>query len=81
MCFFSKGPFCIPAPCHSSGRDRSALRINRGRARRVPEPVSERKEKILVHRSVKTRMEAEGMEEGKYTSRAKFEHLNFEWVD
>lgn len=58
------------------------LRINWGGPRRVPEPVSEMNEKkIYVHRSVKTRMEAEGLEGGKYTPRAKFEHLNFEWVD
>jgi len=57
------------------------LRMNWGRPRQVPEPVSERKEKILVHRSVKTRMEAEGLEGGEYTPRAKFEHMDFEWVD
>ena len=52
-----------------------------GGPRRVPEPDGELQEKILVHRSVKTRMEAEGLEGGKYTPKAKFEHLNFEWVD
>jgi hypothetical protein len=57
------------------------LRINLGGPRRVPEPVTEREGKILVHRSVKTRMEAEGLEGGRYTPRAKFEHLDFEWVD
>lgn len=55
--------------------------MNLGGPRRVPEPVTERGNKILVHRSVKTRMEAEGLEGGKYTPRAKFEHLDFEWVD
>jgi len=55
--------------------------INWGRPREVPEPVGEMDEKIHVHRSVKTRMEAEGMEGGKYTPRAKFEHLDFDWVD
>ncbi|KAF8491994.1 hypothetical protein F5888DRAFT_1619394 [Russula emetica] len=55
--------------------------INRGRPRQVPEPASSRNEKIHVHRSVKTRMEAEGLEGGKYTPKAKFEHLDFEWVD
>ena len=57
------------------------LRWNLGRPRRVPKPVRERNEKILVHRSVKTRMDAEGLEGGRYTPRAKFEQLNFEWVD
>ena len=81
MCFFSRGSFVvIPALCHSSGV--IVLRINWGGPRRVPEPISERKEtKVFVHRSVKTRMEAEGLEGGKYTPRAKFEHLDFEWVD
>jgi len=55
--------------------------VNWGRPRRVPEPNSEKDEKILVHRSVKTRMEAEGLEGGKYKPRAKFEHLDYEWVD
>ena len=57
------------------------LRINRGLPRRVPAPAIEREDKIFVHRSVKTRMEAEGLEGGKYRPRAQFEHLNFEWVD
>jgi hypothetical protein len=56
-------------------------RINLGHARRIPRPVRERKEKIRVHRSVKTRMEAEGPEGRKYVPNAKFEHLDFEWVD
>ena len=34
-----------------------------------------------MHRSVKTRMEAEGLEGGKYKPNAKFEHLDFEWED
>ena len=55
--------------------------MNRGHFRKIPEPIRERKEKILVHRSVKTRKEAEGLDEGKYTPGAKFEHLDFEWVD
>ena len=60
------------------------LRINWGRPRRVPDPVIEslrKDDKIRVHRSVRTRMEAEGLEGGKYTPRAKFEHMDFEWVD
>jgi hypothetical protein len=57
------------------------LRMNLGGPRRVPKPVTERDEKVLVHRSVRTRMEAEGLEGGKYAPRAKFEHLDFEWAD
>jgi uncharacterized protein (DUF2235 family) len=57
--------------------------MNLGRPRRVPEPVSasERDEKVHVHRSVRTRMEAEGLEGGPYTPRAKFEHMDFKWVE
>ena len=75
--------FSLPIPFVTHGGVIFLLRVNFGRGRQIPKPnpICERKEKILVHRSVKTRMEAEGMEEGKYTSRAKFEHLNFEWVD
>jgi hypothetical protein len=57
------------------------LRLNLGRPRRVPEPGGELNKKIHVHRSVKTRMEAEGLEGGRYTPKAKFEDLDFEWVD
>jgi hypothetical protein len=56
-------------------------RINLGRPRRIPGPAHERKEKTHVHRSVKTRMEAEGQIGGKYVPKAKFEHLDFMWVD
>jgi hypothetical protein len=77
--FFSQGAFVFPLYVTHLGV--IVPRINWSRPRRVPEPISERKEKILVHRSVKTRMEAEGLEGGKYTPRAKFEHLDFEWVD
>jgi hypothetical protein len=52
-----------------------------GRGRQIPNPVRERKEKILVHRSVKTRMDADCLERGKYKPKAKFEHSEFEWVD
>jgi hypothetical protein len=57
--------------------------MNRGRPREIPKPVNRETDKILVHRSVKTRMEAEGLKGGKYTPKAKFEqwHLRFEWVD
>jgi hypothetical protein len=56
-------------------------RMNRGRARQVPTPVRERKEKIRVHRSVKIRMDAEGLEGGKYSPGAKFDHMECEYVD
>ena len=56
-------------------------RWNFGRGRNVPAPVTEKKEKVLVHRSVKIRMEAEGLPEGKYEPKAKFEHFDHEWVD
>ena len=51
-------------------------RINLGQPRRIPGPVRGR-----VHRSVKTRMEAEGLEAGKYVPKAKFKYLDIEWVD
>jgi hypothetical protein len=57
------------------------LRVNLGRPRGIPGPVREKKEKIFVHRSVKARMEAEGLKGGKYEPKAKFEHVDFEWVD
>jgi hypothetical protein len=57
------------------------LRVNFGRGRQIPNPVRERKEKILVHRSVKTRMDADCLETGKYNPKAKFKHLDVEWVD
>jgi hypothetical protein len=56
-------------------------RVNWGRGRQIPNPVCERKEKIFVHRSVKTRMEANFLENGKYNPKAKFEHRDVEWVD
>jgi hypothetical protein len=52
-----------------------------GRGREIPKPIRDRGERILVHRSVKARMEAEGLKGGKYVPIAKFEHLDFEWVD
>lgn len=59
------------------------LRINLGHGRQVPKPVREGKEKILVHRSVKTRMDADSdfLEKGEYNPKAKFEHCQVEWVD
>jgi hypothetical protein len=71
----------IPSPCNSCGRDFFLLRVNLGRGRRIPNPVCERGEKILVHRSVKTRMDADFLEGGKYSPKARSEHCEFEWVD
>ncbi len=58
-----------------------SCRINLGSARNIPEPVSENGEKVLVHRSVKTRMEAEGLKGGKYVPKAEFIDFDHEWVD
>ncbi len=55
-------------------------RVNWGRPRQIPKPVRE-KEKIRVHRSVKIRMAAEGLEGGKYSPNAQFDHVEYEWVD
>jgi len=57
------------------------LRANFGHPRQIPKPIRERKEKIVVHHSVKTRMDADGLEGVKYKPKAKFEHYEFEWVD
>jgi hypothetical protein len=38
-------------------------------------------EKILVHRSVKIRMEAEDLEGGKYVPKPKLDLKECEWVD
>jgi hypothetical protein len=54
--------------------------VNWGRPRQIPKPVRE-KEKIREHRSVKTRMAAEGLEGGKYSPNAQFDHVEYEWVD
>jgi len=56
-------------------------RMNLGRPREIPRAVREKREKIYVHRSVKIRMEAEGLDGGKYVPRARFENQEFEWVD
>jgi hypothetical protein len=53
-------------------------RMNKGRGREVPEPECCRGEKVRVHRSVKIRMKAKGMD---YKPKALFHHLDFEWVD
>ncbi|KAI9511887.1 hypothetical protein F5148DRAFT_1167136 [Russula earlei] len=53
-------------------------RMNLGRPREVPRAVRERKEKVYVHRSVQIRMEAEGLNGGKYAPRAKFDHHEFD---
>ena len=51
------------------------FRINFGRARQIPEPVCRKKEKLCVHRSVKTRQDAEGLEGGKFKPKVQFDHL------
>lgn len=55
--------------------------MNLGRARAVPKPIRENGEKILVHRSVKIRMESDELEGGRYVPKAKFQKLPYEWVD
>jgi hypothetical protein len=57
------------------------LRANWGYGRQIPNPVRERNEKILVHRSVKTRMDADCLKTGKYHPKATFELCEVEWVD
>jgi hypothetical protein len=54
-----------------------------GYGRHIPEPVCnpERKEKVLVHRSVKTRMDAECLKGGRYKPKASFEDYEIEWMD
>jgi hypothetical protein len=54
------------------------LRMNRGRYREIPEPAPGHV--IYVHRSVKTRMEAEGLEGGKYAPGAKYEQFDHEYI-
>ena len=57
-------------------------RIHWGRARKMPKPDVEKGEKILVHRSVKIRMDAEDLVEGgKYVPKPKFELDNCKWED
>ncbi|KAI0308384.1 hypothetical protein B0F90DRAFT_1682382 [Multifurca ochricompacta] len=60
---------------------KSHWKVNMGGPRKVPKPLREKDDKVFVHRSVKIRMEAEGLKNGKYMPKAKFEHLDFEWVD
>jgi len=55
--------------------------MNRGLPRTIPKAVREKREKIHVHRSVKMRMEAEGLEDGKYEPKMKFGLEDCEWVD
>jgi hypothetical protein len=74
-------PKFLSSLCHSRVSVVVLLRANFGRPRRIPGPVRKRKEKIFVHRSVKTRMDADDLEGGKYEPQAKFEQFDFEWVD
>ncbi|KIK67876.1 hypothetical protein GYMLUDRAFT_155613 [Collybiopsis luxurians FD-317 M1] len=55
----------------------SELMINLGRARRIPK----QKQGVKIHRSVKTRMEAQDEKGKKYVPRAKFRLENVTWVD
>ncbi len=55
--------------------------MNLGEGRAVPKPIRENGEKVYVHRSVKIRMEAEGLDGGKYVPKAKFHDFDYEWVD
>lgn len=57
-------------------------RVNFGRPRKITKPIREG-EKILVHRSVKLRMNAEKSKLGgkAYKPRAKFDPEEIEWVD
>ena len=52
--------------------------MNLGRGRNVPESVRDQTEEILVHRSVKTRMD---IEELKYKPKVNFQDFNYKLVD
>jgi len=56
-------------------------RVNMGRSREIPRDVREKRAKMYVHRSVKIRMEAEGLNDGRYMPKMKFESYDVEWVD
>lgn len=56
-------------------------RVNWGRACQIPKPDGKNKKKIHVHRSVRIRMEAEDLKGGNYVPKAKFDHVDCEWVD
>jgi len=60
---------------------RKSFRVNMGRARDIPRDVREKRAKMYVHRSVNTRMEAEGLDDGKYEPKMKIESYDVEWVD
>ena len=53
-------------------------RVNLGRGRTAPESVRDKKEKILVHRSVKTRMETKEL---KYEPQVNFREFDYDFVD
>ncbi|KAF8274310.1 hypothetical protein EI94DRAFT_1714137 [Lactarius quietus] len=61
---------------HSHGND--YRRINLGRGRTVPESVRDKEEEMLVHRSVKTRMD---IKELKYKPKVNFEDFKYKLVD
>ena len=54
------------------------FRMNLGRGRTVPESVRDKKEDILVHRSVKTRMD---IKELKYKPKVNFQNFKYKLVD
>ena len=55
--------------------------MNLGRGRKVPAPIGEMGEKVLVHRSVLTRMQAEGLPGGKYDPKANFQEHGNELIE
>lgn len=59
------------------------FRPNLGHGRQILKPVTFERKRVLVHRSVKTRMDAAAncVVGGKYIPKAKFEHYAVEWVD
>ncbi|KAI0284407.1 hypothetical protein BC826DRAFT_1093741 [Russula brevipes] len=65
--------------CYEPTQAYFRLRVNLGRPRELLWR-TRAGEKILVHRSVKTRMDL-GSEGGKYAPKAKFDHQDAEWVD
>lgn len=52
--------------------------MNLGRGRTAPESVRDKKEKILVHRSVKARMETKEL---KYEPQVNFREFDYDFVD
>jgi hypothetical protein len=60
----------------------SLHRPNLGSERHIPKPDPEnKKKKVLVHRSVDTRMNAEDLKGWKYEPKVNFEGYEIEWVE